>query len=161
MQSGNLLNINLAHAAKTAELLNIELTDRFFANLEQEEISGGEVHAAILVRASAGDIYTVKTDVKGKVIVPCDRCLDPLSIDVEATDTIKVKDADPEEGDSDEMLYMEAGKQCYDLSWEVYEIIATALPMQRVHAEGQCNKDIVSYIMRDDKTAEEPEEEDV
>lgn len=150
MQSENLLNINLAHVAEAAKRLDIELTDRFFADLEQEEISGGDIHAEIFVRATAGDIYNVQVKVKGNVIVACDRCLDPLQIEVEASDTLKVKDADPEDCDADNMLYLEANNPCYDFSWQVYEIIETSLPMQRVHPEGECNKDMVSYILTDD-----------
>ncbi len=150
MQSENLLNINLAHVAEAAKRLDIELTDRFFADLEQEEISGGDIHAEIFVRATAGDIYNVQVKVKGNVIVACDRCLDPLQIEVEASDTLKVKDADPEDCDADDMLYLEANNPCYDFSWQVYEIIETSLPMQRVHPEGECNKDMVSYILTDD-----------
>ncbi len=150
MQSENLLNINLAHVAEAAKRLDIELTDRFFADLEQEEISGGDIHAEIFVRATAGDIYNVQVKVKGDVIVACDRCLDPLQIEVEASDTLKVKDADPEDCDADNMLYLEANNPCYDFSWQVYEIIETSLPMQRVHPEGECNKDMVSYILTDD-----------
>lgn len=150
MQSENLLNINLAHVTEAAKRLDIELTDRFFADLEQEEISGGDIHAEIFVRATAGDIYNVQVKVKGNVIVACDRCLDPLQIEVEASDTLKVKDADPEDCDADDMLYLEANNPCYDFSWQVYEIIETSLPMQRVHPEGECNKDMVSYILTDD-----------
>ena len=75
MQSENLLHINLAHADEAAKRLDIELTDRFFADLEQEEISGGDVHARIIVKASASNIYKVSISVEGQVIVPCDRCL--------------------------------------------------------------------------------------
>lgn len=161
MQSENLLNINLAYAAEAAKRLDVELTDRFFANLEQEEISGGDVHAEIFVRASAGNIFNVQIKVKGNVIVACDRCLDPLSIEVEATDNIKIKDAEQEDCDAPEMLYLEANNPCYDLSWQLYEIIETALPMQRVHAEGECNKDMVSYIMTaDDEENSFDDEED-
>ena len=47
------------------------------------------------------------------------------------------------------------------MSWQLYEIIETALPMQRVHAEGECNKDMVSYIMTaDDEENSFDDEED-
>lgn len=117
MQSENLLNINLAHAAEAAKRLDIELTDRFFADLEQEEISGGDIHAEIFVKASAGDIFTVKIALKGQVTVACDRCLDPLTLDVDTSDTLKIKDADPEDCDADDLLYLDASNPCYDLSW--------------------------------------------
>ena len=140
----------MARLGNQPDRFESELTDRFFADLEQEEISGGDIHAEIFVRATAGDIYNVQVKVKGNVIVACDRCLDPLQIEVEASDTLKVKDADPEDCDADDMLYLEANNPCYDFSWQVYEIIETSLPMQRVHPEGECNKDMVSYILTDD-----------
>lgn len=154
MQSENLLHINLAHADEAAKRLDIELTDRFFADLEQEEISGGDVHARIIVKASAGNIYKVSISVKGQVIVPCDRCLDPLTIDIEASDTVNIKDGDEEDGDAAEMLYTIKGTSDFDLSWIVYEIIETSLPIQRVHPDDECNSEMLSYI-----TKEEPEQD--
>ena len=158
MQSENLLHINLAHADEAAKRLDIELTDRFFADLEQEEISGGDVHAEIFVKASAGDIFTVKIALKGQVTVACDRCLDPLTLNVDTSDTLKIKDAEPEDCDADDLLYLDAGNPCYDLSWVTYEIIETSLPMQRVHAAGECNKEVVSYIIADDNEDEDNED---
>ena len=158
MQSKNLLNINLAHAAEAAKRLDIELTDRFFADLEQEEISGGDIHAEIFVKASAGDIFTVKIALKGQVRVACDRCLDPLTLNVDTSDTLKIKDAEPEDCDADDLLYLDAGNPCYDLSWVTYEIIETSLPMQRVHVAGECNKEVVSYIIADDNEDEDNED---
>lgn len=150
MQSENPLNINMAHAAEAAKRLNIELTDRFFADLEQEEISGGEVHVGLEVRASAEHIYNVQVTIRGIVEVQCDRCLDSLRLNVEVEDVLKVKDAEPEESDALEMLYTDAKTCTCDLAWEVYELIETSLPLVRVHADGECNKDMLSYIMTDE-----------
>lgn len=149
MQSENLLNINLAHVAEAAKRLNIELSDRFFADLGQEEISGGEIHVEITVKVSAGNIYNVGIYAKGYVTVACDRCLDPLDINVEVSDTIKVKDGDPEDSDAADMLYLESSSPNIDISWQVYEIIETSLPMQRVHDEGECNPEVTAYIVRE------------
>lgn len=150
MQSENLLHINLTHADEAAKRLDIELTDRFFANLEQEEISGGDIHAHIIVKASAGDIFKVNINLEGYVTVPCDRCLEPLTINIKASDTVNIKDGDEEEGDSADLLYTIKGTPDYDLSWIVYEIIETALPMQRVHPNGECNSEMLSYITKDE-----------
>ena len=147
MSSENLLNINLAQAASAGERIEIELSDRFFADLEQEEISGGEVHADILVKASAGSVFQIQIQVHGRVTVACDRCLDPLVLPVEAEETVKVKDADPDEGDDVEMYYLEANCPYFELSWPLYEIIETALPLQRVHPESECNPDMTGFIL--------------
>lgn len=154
MQSGNFLNINLAQAAKHAEGLEIQLTNRFFADLEQEEISGGEVRANILVHALAGNIYNIKISLDGAVTVPCDRCLDPLDIDIHSTETVKVKDDEEDEGDSPDLRYTETGSACYDLSWDIYEIIVTSLPIQRIHEDGKCDPDVLSYITGKDGFSE-------
>lgn len=155
MQSGNLLYINLAQAAEAAECLEFELSDRFFADLEQEEISGGDVHVQLSVRASAGDIYKVEIEAEGQVTVPCDRCLDALMLPVEAAETLRIKDADPSESDDPEMLYLDAGNPCFDLSWQIYEILATALPLQRVHPDGECNHEVTDFILTPDDSEEE------
>ena len=86
----------------------------------------------------------------------CDRCLDPLVLPVEAEETVKVKDADPDEGDDVEMYYLEANCPYFELSWPLYEIIETAHPLQRVHPENECNPDMTSYIL----PSEQDEEED-
>ena len=155
MSSENLLNINLAQAASAGERIEIELSDRCFADLEQEEISGGEVHADILVKASAGSVFQIQIQVHGRVTVACDRCLDPLVLPVEAEETVKVKDADPDEGDDVEMYYLEANCPYFELSWPLYEIIETALPLQRVHPENECNPDMTSYILPSEQDEEE------
>lgn len=147
MQSENLLNINLAHAAEAAKRLDVELTDRFFADLEQEEISGGEVRLDISVKPPVGNVYKVYVKAEGYVMVACDRCLDPLRIDVNTEDVLKIKDADPEDADAMDMLYLEANTSCIDISWQVYEIIETSLPMQRTHPDGECNPEMLGYIM--------------
>lgn len=80
--------------------------------------------------------------------------MDPLTINIEASDTVNIKDGDEEDGDAAEMLYTIKGTSDFDLSWIVYEIIETSLPIQRVHPDGECNSEMLSYI-----TKEEPEQD--
>ena len=157
MQSDNLLNINLAHAAKAAKRIHVELTNDFFADLEQEEISGGAVHADILVLTSVSNIYTAKINMTGYVIVSCDRCLDPLRIEISTNDEIKIKDGEEHESDAPDLRYFDGDDFLYDLSWDLYEIIETSLPMQRVHPQGECNQEMLSYILGEDYEINEDE----
>lgn len=146
MQSENTLHIHLAKASEAAEPITMELTDRFFADLGQEEISGGNVLATLKVERTAGSIYKVRVHAQGSVIVPCDRCLDPLTLNIETEDILKVKDDVPDESDDPEMLYTEGNTSVADLSWSIYELIETALPLCRTHDEGTCNEEMLSYI---------------
>ena len=60
---------------------------------------------------------------------------------------IAIKDADPDEGDDVEMYYLKANCPYFELSWPLYEIIETALPLQRVHPESECNPDMTGFIL--------------
>ncbi len=154
MQSENPLHINLARFGNQPYRFEIELTDRFFADLEQEEISGGDVHAQILVKAMTDCIYQIQAQMQGRVVTLCDRCLEPLTLTVQAETELKVKDAPPHESDDPEMQYLEADNPCYDLSWDLYEAIETAMPIQRVHPEDECNPEMTRYILKDAPEAE-------
>ena len=154
MQSENPLHINLARLGNQPYRFEIELTDRFFADLEQEEISGGDVHAQILVKAMTDCIYQIQAQMQGRVVALCDRCLEPLTLTVQAETELKVKDAPPHESDDPEMQYLEADNPCYDLSWDLYEAIETAMPIQRVHPEDECNPEMTRYILKDAPEAE-------
>ena len=154
MQSENPLHINLARLGNQPYRFEIELTDRFFADLEQEEISGGDVHAQILVKAMTDCIYQTQAQMQGRVVTLCDRCLEPLTLTVQAETELKVKDAPPHESDDPEMQYLEADNPCYDLSWDLYEAIETAMPIQRVHPEDECNPEMTRYILKDAPEAE-------
>lgn len=149
MQSENPLHINFAQMGNETLRFEIELTDGFFADLEQEEISGGDIHACILVKPMADCIYQIQAQLQGRVITLCDRCLEPLTLTVEAEMEMKVKDAPFHESDDPEMQYLKADNPCYDLSWDLYEAIETAMPIQRVHPEDECNPEMTRYILKD------------
>ena len=68
----------------------------------------------------------------GEITVPCDRCLEPLELSV---DTGFSLDFSPE---GDEL----------DFNQEVYDYICTALPMQRVHPEGECNQETTKFLSK-------------
>jgi len=153
MQSAHLPIIHLFDAAQEAKVREFRLEDAFFETLEQEEITGGSVKVAVQTRAALGGIYTLSITMEGSVSVQCDRCLDRLTLPVSASEEIKVKQGEAEESDAEDMLYATDKAGTFDLSWELYEIIETSLPIQRVHPAGECNPDMLAYI-KDETQAE-------
>lgn len=150
MQSKGLLNINLSKASAQAECIHAILDDTFFSSLDQEEILGGRIDVALKVKAPVHQIYTVEVGITGTVVVSCDRCLEPLELDIEAQEELHVKDGDQEETDPWDLIYAEGLDSTHDFGWDIYEIAETSLPIQRVHAENECNPDMVGRIMKDD-----------
>ena len=80
----------------------------------------------------------------GVVTVPCDRCLEPLELPVEANPAL---DADEEE------LLSEEGD--LDLRQAVYDFTCLSLPIQRMHPEGECNPDTVRFLCHEERKDEE------
>ena len=84
--------------------------------------------------------------------VACDRCLEDLQLPVEAHPAFSVKfgeEASSEEEmreGSREILFLSASDAELDLSQAIYDYVCLSLPMQRVHAEGECNPDTVRFL---------------
>ena len=151
MSSNEPLNINLRSLPR--EGLNVETTlnGSFFRHLDQQEITDGHVAATISVRESAGSLFRIHIKAEGSVIVPCDCCLDDLEIPVEAEDTLQVAYEDELPEPTDEVTAIPASQVAYDLSWDIYETILLALPLQRKHRSGECNEDVAKYIAGPDE----------
>ena len=70
--------------------------------------------------------------VSGSVTVACDRCLEDLVIPVETS--------------FEESYAPESGE--LDLKQDVYDYVCTALPLQRVHPDGECNQETTKYLSK-------------
>ena len=132
---------------------------KFFQKFDNAEI----LDAAVDIDARAvksGHYIGVDLDIRGSVTVPCDRCLEDLTLPVEAHPAFSVKfgeEASSEEEmreGSREILFLDASDAELDLSQVIYDYVCLSLPMQRVHAEGQCNPDTVRFL------SQEPEDEE-
>ncbi len=147
MQSISPLHIDLAKAAQQGSTLNISLNDNYFKELDQEEIEGGQIDVKLTVKPAQNDIYNIKVEVEGVAKVLCDRCLEELAIPINTAEIIKVKEGAEEDFDGEELKYTEGRNSTYDFSWDIYEIVETSLPLQRMHPVGECNPDIVGRIL--------------
>lgn len=157
MQSDYPLTISITQLHDEPLVIETELSDDFFTQLDQSEIRGGEVSLRLTVRPATDDIFTVKAEIDGVAVVQCDRCLDDLELPVAVSETLRLKFGAPADDDADDMLYAEQGATTYDFSWIVYELVETALPLVRTHEPGDCNPDMLRYITaeRDDDDEEE------
>ena len=116
----------------------------FFQTFDNTEILDADVDVEVRVmkkeRKVEADLH-----LSGTVTVPCDRCLEPLAVPVEANPS--------------EVFAPESVAQDWDLSQAVYDYICLSLPLQRVHPEGECNPDTVRFLSHGERTDEEAEAE--
>jgi uncharacterized protein len=131
----------------------------FFGAFGNSEISDADVAVEVAVDKANGFIG-VDCSISGTVTLPCDRCLEPLTLPVDALAQLSVKFGPqpaeaplPMEGER-EILCLSDADTDLDLSQTVYDYALLSLPMQKVHAEGECNPDTLRYLSREeDSTA--------
>ena len=105
---------------------DIQLDDAFFEGLEKSEILRGKVDCKATLNLREED-YQLNMAVHGTVFVVCDRCLDPMPLEIEANDELM---NDEPKAPNDEI----------DLSWLAYEIVSINIPIVHSHQAGECNQ---------------------
>jgi len=121
------------------------LDDKFFELVDAPEVRHGKVRVKIeVVRVASAFELTFHTE--GVVAVMCDRCLDDVEMPIDADNRLIITFGEAYEEPSDEHVIVPEEEGAIDVSWFMYEFIALALPMRRVHEEGFCNEEIAKRL---------------
>ena len=113
----------------------------FFHKFDNIEILDADVNVEIRVTKEGMQKVEAVLHLQGTVTVPCNRCLEPVVIPVEANPS--------------EVLAPGEEEVDWDLSQAVYDYVCLSLPLQRVHPEGECNPDTVRFLSRKERGDEE------
>ncbi len=136
-------HIDLRALARSGKPLHVSLDTASLQALDQHELLGGDLEAHVTARELAGSLFEVDITVSGHVVVSCDRCLEELVLPVETEERLRFS-AEPT--DDSGVLPLHGTPERYDVVWDIYETVATALPTRRTHPEGQCDADMVERI---------------
>ena len=137
--------IDLSRLPIGTHSFDIQLDDAFFQSLEKTEILSGQVSAKVTLNLREED-YQLNIAVHGSVFVVCDRCLDPMPLEIEANDELM----------NDEP---EAPNNEIDLSWLAYEIVSINIPIVHSHQAGECNAQM--ELLLHDHLCDEPEPDEI
>lgn len=134
-------------AGKTA--YKYEIDDSFFKliNDEESDIKRGKLGVDVVVNY-AKSVYEVKFAVNGAVFVPCDRCLDDVSLEVNVEQKLIVKLGKEYSEESDEIVVIPEDEGEVNIAWFIYEFIVLSLPAKRVHPAGQCNREVTQKLKK-------------
>ncbi len=136
-KANNAYTINLRDQKTPVASYQWRVDDAFFAQVESTEIQQGEVDVKLDVERLVSGAYELRFDLKGRVTVACDRCLEPMCQDIEGNASLKVKLGE-EDIDDGELITIPEDRGTLDLQWNIYEMIALQLPLRHVHPEGEC-----------------------
>ena len=128
---------------------DFQLDDDFFASLEKSEILNGNVVCKATLNLREED-YQLNIAVHGTVFVVCDRCLDPMPLEID--DEQEIFSADEE---NDHMV----NGQTVNLQWLAYEIVSINIPIVHSHQPGECNQQM--ELLLHDHLCDEPEPDEI
>ena len=131
----------------------------FFAGMDYSEVKQGKVSVKLDIDRQE-TMLTLHFDLKGSVRVPCDRCADEFDQPIESQQDFFLKLGTENAQESDDVAVVSADLNEYDIRPLVYEYIILAIPMHRVHPEGQCNPEVIAMLNREEAPAEEEETPD-
>ena len=129
---------------------DFQLDNEFFESLEKTEILGGQVVAKATLNLREED-YQLSIAVHGTVFVVCDRCLDPMPIDIEDEQEIFSEDEEDENRTSK--------IENLDLTWLAYEIVSINIPLVHSHQPGECNQQM--ELLLHNHLCDEPDPDEI
>jgi len=136
-----------------------EINDDFFAEREYSEIQQGKVSVRLDIDRQE-TLMTLDFSIKGTVRVPCDRCADEFDLPISDEREFFLKLGTENAEESDDVEVISADQADYDVSSLIYEFIILAIPMHRVHPEGQCNPEVLAMLTMEEPVVETKEEID-
>ena len=135
MSENNHNIIDLQRLSLGTHSFDFQLDNEFFESLEKSEILNGRVDckATLNLREEA---YQLNIAVHGTVFVVCDRCLDPMPLDINDEQDIWSEDEEPISNHPSSIANI---NRELDLSWLAYEIVSINIPIVHSHQPGGCN----------------------
>ena len=159
MEKENEFLIPVSGLALGVHSFKFDIRDEFFADLDYSEVKQGQVTVDLEVTREEM-MMTLNFQLEGKVLVTCDRCADEFFIPIQSEQVFYIKFGAEEVEESEDVAVVPAEEHAYDVSSLIYEYIILAIPMHRVHPDGECNPKVLEMLSHDEESSEQEGETD-
>ena len=137
MNSLESLKIDLKGLKDEETSLEFTLDDTYFEALDGADVKKGSLHVSVSIRKATGFFeFNFHTD--GEIVIPCDRCLDDMTLPVDTDNCLIVK-LGSVYSEEDDVIVVPENEGILDMAWLIYEFVALVIPIRHVHAPGKCN----------------------
>ena len=137
MNSLESLKIDLKGLKDEETSLEFTLDDTYLEALDGADVKKGSLHVSVSIRKATGFFeFNFHTD--GEIVIPCDRCLDDMTLPVDTDNCLIVK-LGSVYSEEDDVIVVPENEGILDMAWLIYEFVALVMPIRHVHAPGKCN----------------------
>ncbi|MEO6814329.1 MAG: DUF177 domain-containing protein [Ginsengibacter sp.] len=134
---------------------NYEVNDKFFADIKENGINNFDVSVKVNLEKNTS-FMMLKFEIDGSVNVTCDRCGNPLLLNLWDEFKLVIKQVEnPEEMNQNEedpdIFYISRNESHLHLGDWIYEFVLLSIPNQRMCSEEeiggpQCNKEVLAML---------------
>lgn len=96
-------------------------------------------------------VMTLKFELNGIMNVACDRCLDPLELEIEGENSLYVKFGDEHEELAEDVIVVSESENEIEIAQYIYELFSLSLPLSFIHPEDEdgnslCNENMIQKL---------------
>ena len=157
MEKKNEYLIPISGLALGSHSYQYEIADDFFADRDYSEIQQGKVAVSLDIDREE-TMLTLQFGLKGTVRVACDRCADEFDLPIADEREFFIKLGTENAEETDDVAVVAPDAHDFDISSLIYEFIILAIPMHRVHPEGECNPEVIAMLNADPEPADADED---
>jgi uncharacterized metal-binding protein YceD (DUF177 family) len=131
-------------------IFDFQIDSTFFEEGENTGIISGNI-AVNVTMMKEERMMDLHFSLRGAVVVPCDRCLEPVEVEVKGNERLIIKLGDRYVEETDEIQIIPDTEHQVDLAPFLYEFVYLMVPMRRVHDEDEdgnslCDPEILKKI---------------
>lgn len=135
-----------------------DISDTFFEEREYSIIHKGNVNVNLVLEKKE-TMLIGEFVINGNVFTDCDRCNDPIEVPVKGNYRLIFKFG-LEPSDDETLIVLHPDSYELDIRDNLYELITVSLPIRMVHADGECNEEMIELLNKYTVQREESDDED-
>ncbi|MCH2223249.1 MAG: DUF177 domain-containing protein [Crocinitomicaceae bacterium] len=121
-----------------------EITDRFFENIEYSIVQKGNVKVHFSLEKKE-TMMIGNYQLEGVVGTTCDRCTDPIDVQIEGEYRLIYK-FDNEDTDDETLIVVFPEEFEINIKQSILEFISVSLPSRTMHEKGDCNEEMLDLL---------------
>lgn len=121
-----------------------DITDAFFEGIEYSIVHSGNVHVTLQLEKKETMLLGI-FQIDGLVTTSCDRCTDPIEVEIDGEYQIIYKFGG-DATDDESLIVLDPEAYELDVQMNIYELITVSLPLRVVHSEGGCNPEMLELL---------------
>ncbi|MDE6006619.1 MAG: YceD family protein [Muribaculaceae bacterium] len=126
----------------------------FFTARENTEVLDSDVEVGLRV-TRVRDTYKFEFSFDGELAWPCDRCLDPVKIEIGEDYEVLVRHGEEYDDSQEGLIVIPESWTRFDVSGIIYDTLLLAIPLRCVHEPGECNAEMTAALSRHEQGDDE------